>query len=115
MLIALRALLLALFIAAPVGGQSPRSDLERMAEDYAADPALVRPVTFGIRIDDGSWTVSAVPAKDGQPAEVSVEAGEPGVPTFVYVTDRDTFARIARVDLHALTAMAQARSSDPAP
>lgn len=115
MLITLRAALLALFVAAPVGGQSPRSDLERMAEDYAADPALVRPLTFGVRIDDGSWTVSADPANDGEPAEVTVETGEPEVPTFVYVTDAETFNRIARGDLQALTAMAQARSSDPAP
>lgn len=37
------------------------------------------------------------------------------MPAFVYVTDAETFARIASGDLHALTAMAQARVSDPVP
>ena len=115
MMMALRVVLLALFIAAPVGGKSFRADLERLAADYAADPALLQPVTFGVRVDDEAWTVSARPAADGKPAEVTVSAGEPDVPAFVYVTDSATFARIASGDLHALTAMAQARASDPTP
>lgn len=110
MLIALRTVLLALFIAAPVGGHSPEADLHRLAEDYASDPALTRAVTFGVRIDGADWTVTAVPAAGDEPAQVTVTRGEPDVPAFVYVTDDATFARIASGDLHALTAMAQARA-----
>lgn len=115
MLIALRAVLLALFIAAPVGGQSPEADLKRLAADYADDPALTRPVTFGVRVGEDAWTVSAKPGTGGEAARVTVTPGAPEVPAFVYVTDTETFARIAAGDLHALTAMAQARASDPTP
>lgn len=115
MLIALRAVLLALFIAAPVVGQSPEADLRRLAEDYARDPALTRPVTFGVRVGDATWTVAAVPATKDDAASVSVTAGAPGVPAFVYVTDTDTFVRIASGDLQALAAMRQARASDATP
>ena len=94
---------------------SPGEALRRLAADYAEDPALKQPITFGIRIGADEWTVYGAPAAQNKPAEVSVEAGPPSEPAFVYVTDPATFARIARGDLHALTALAQARASDPAP
>lgn len=114
MLIVLRVVLLALFIAAPVGGHSPGTDLRRLAADYAVDPALTRPVTFGLRIDGADWTVAAVPSIEGELAKVTVTRGAPEVPAFVYVTDGATFARIAAGELHALTLMNQARASGPA-
>lgn len=94
---------------------SPPEMLRRLAADYAEDPALKQPVTFGIRIGADAWTVTAVPAAQDAVAEVNVAAGPPSAPAFVYVTDPATFARIARGELHALTALAQARASDPAP
>lgn len=115
MLIALRAVLLALFIAAPVGDQSPEADLQRLAADYATNPALTRPVTFGVRVSGDSWTVSAFPATEDDPARVMVTPGEPELAAYVYVTDSETFSRIASGDLQALTAMTRARGSDATP
>jgi hypothetical protein len=107
MLLALRAVLLALFIAAPVGGHSPEAELQRLADDYAADPALTQAVTFGVRLGEAAWTVAAQPATPDEPARVTVTRGEPKGPAFVYVTSAETFARIASGRLHPLTAMAQ--------
>lgn len=113
MLIALRVILLALFVAAPLGQQDTRAALERLADTYSHDPALI-PVTFGVRIDDADWTVTAKPAGEAADARVTVTRGAPDVPTFVYVTDSAPFARIVSGAMHALTALAWADPSEPA-
>lgn len=109
------ATLLALLAAAPASAQRPDDELRRLAQDYARDPSLTRPITFGVRIDDADWTIAATPKTDGKAANVTVSSGAPTVPAFVYVTGAATFARIASGDIHALTTMAQARASDPTP
>lgn len=113
MLIALRVILLALFVAAPLGQQDTRADLERLADHYRQDPALI-PVTFGVRIDDSDWTVTATRGDDAEGARVTVTRGAPHVPTFVYVTDRATFARLVSGAVHALTALSWTDSGEPA-
>jgi mannose-6-phosphate isomerase-like protein (cupin superfamily) len=109
------ATLLALLAAAPAAAQRPDEELRRLAEDYARDPSLTQPITFGMRIDDADWIIAATPKADGKAANVTVSPGVPAVATFVYVTDAATFARIAAGEVHALTTMAQARASDPTP
>ena len=96
-------------------GQEIEQQIRDLAQDYADDPSLVRRVTFGIRVDDESWTVEAKPADGNSAATVSVNRGTPTVPAFVYSTDAATFFRVASGDLHALTTMVQARASDPTP
>jgi hypothetical protein len=113
MLIALRVILLALFVAAPLGQQDTRAALERLADRYQQDPQLI-PVTFGVRIDGSDWTVTATPADAAEGARVTVTRGAPGVPTFVYVTDRATFARLVSGGVHALTALSWTDSREPA-
>ena len=85
-----------------------REEIERLAEDYEADTNRID-ATFGLEIDGEAWTVAA--AKDG----VSVSEGAPQVPAMVYATDAETFRRILAGDMSALTALAQARASDPTP
>ncbi|HEX7012023.1 MAG TPA: cupin domain-containing protein [Steroidobacteraceae bacterium] len=114
----LKSVLATLFIvlgAAPALARTAEDELRRLAEDYARDPSLDRAVTFGIRIDEQMWTIVAKPATESEAASVVVERGAPTVPAFVYETDSKTFARIVAGEIHALTTMAQARSSDPAP
>lgn len=83
-------------------------ELEALALDYRSD-ALREEATFGVRVDDADWTVQA------QGDSVHVHAGRPALPTFTYVLDAGTFARVVAGDLGALTAMGQARASDPTP
>ena len=82
--------------------------LEMLADDYEADPSRID-ATFGLEVGGEAWTVSSTP--DG----VSVAEGPPQVPALVYATDPETFRRILSGDMSALTALAQARASDPTP
>ncbi|HZD52944.1 MAG TPA: cupin domain-containing protein [Woeseiaceae bacterium] len=104
-----------IMLAFSARAETAREALERLAGDYARDPSLMYPVTFGVRIGADDWTVSAVPVSADKAASVTVTSGAPEVPTFVYSTNAETFARVASGDLHALTAMAQAHASDPTP
>lgn len=51
MLIALRAILLALFIAAPFGEHAAEADLQEAADDYAHGAVLACPLTPGLPLD----------------------------------------------------------------
>ena len=114
-MIRLLSCLLALGAVLPALSQTHEDEIRRLALDYASDPNLTLPSTFGIRVDDETWTIVAVPATANSAPSVTVTKGAPEVPAFVYVTDGATFARIAAGDIHALTTMAQARASDPTP
>lgn len=108
--------LIALLAGIPAQSQTTVEDeIRRLAQDYASDPSLVRSVTFGIRVEDESWTIAATPAAGNAAASVTVTRGAPTLPAFVYRTDATTFSRIASGDIHALTTMVQARASDPTP
>lgn len=109
------AALLVFLHAASLLAQTPDDELRRLAEDYARDPSLSFAVTFGVRVDDEAWTITAKPATETEAASVTVERGLPAVPAFVYVTDGETFERIASGEIHAPTTMVQARASDPTP
>jgi mannose-6-phosphate isomerase-like protein (cupin superfamily) len=115
MMIRSMLLLFALGAAQLVLAQAPEDLIKQLAEDYANDPALTQPVTFGIRVDDETWTIVATPASGETAPSVTVRVGAPEVPAFLYITDGETFARIAAGDLHALTTMGQARATDPTP
>lgn len=101
------SLLLALGLAA--GPASDIADkLTSLTRDYQSD-GLREDVTFGVRVEDADWTV------DSRAGVVRLIAGKPGIPTFTYVLDTRTFSRIAAGELGALTAMGQAKASDPTP
>ena len=93
---------------ASAGDGEVQARLETLAEDYEADPSRID-ATFGLEVDGTAWTVSST--KDG----VSIAEGAPQVPALVYATDADTFRRILSGEMSALTALAQARASDPTP
>jgi hypothetical protein len=61
------ATLLALLAPAPAWAQGPDDDLRRLAQDYARDPNLTAPLTFGMRIDDADWTIAADRCQPGSP------------------------------------------------
>lgn len=83
-------------------------ELETLTADYQTD-ALRENVTFGIKIDGSDWTV------ESNDEAVRLLKGVPSNPTFIYVLEGETFARITSGNLGALTAMGQARASDPTP
>ena len=53
MLITLRAVLLALFVAAPFGDHD--ANLQQIAEDYVGDAVLTCPVTPGMPLELDRW------------------------------------------------------------
>lgn len=55
MLIALRAILLVLFIAAPFGEQRTAADAYRLPAGFAVDAVLTCPETEGVRHEIDAW------------------------------------------------------------
>lgn len=98
--------------ATPAGA---RAAIERFAADFAADPFLDRDMQFGIEVDGAWWTVTATPRAGGAAGRVTVTAGAPATPTFYFSLDADTLAQLDSGSMNALTAMARARETDPAP
>lgn len=90
-------------------GPSPiEARLSALATDYRSDPRRLTAM-FEVRVDGNRWTVTS--EKD----KVSIRRGPPPRPTFAFVMDRDTFDRVSSGRMNALTAMGQARASDPSP
>lgn len=88
--------------------------LLRWVLDYAKDPSL-RTVVFGIEVDGRWWTVSThVPTAKAH-GVADLAAAKPPAPTFYFTLNEETLGKLYRGELNALTAMAKARSSDPAP
>lgn len=83
--------------------------LQRFVADYAADPSVTEAQSFGILVGEDWYTVTASPGR------ASLREGQPGEPTFYFVTDAETVARIDAGEINALTGMAKAFSSDFAP
>lgn len=99
------------FIPASANADTPENTetvLKRLAEDYAHDPARIA-VTFGVTVKQETWTVEAT--ADG----TRVVRGAPKIPAFAYKTDAATLQAIATGRMNGLTAMAQARDTDPTP
>lgn len=59
MLIALRAILLVLFIAAPFGEQEPTADSHEVPAGFAADAVLSCPLSHDGQNLVGAWTTTA--------------------------------------------------------
>lgn len=105
------------------GGPTPPPGAEEILQDYVADfrldPAAADPITFGLSISGdggGEWHVVVSGREEGaEKATVDLLEGPAPEPTFLYVADLATLRRVHRGELNALTAMAKARSSDPAP
>jgi mannose-6-phosphate isomerase-like protein (cupin superfamily) len=120
-LLAVPALLVS--IAAPLGAEVPAistgSILEEYVADFREDPSAKGPVTFGISISGeggGDWHVVVARRNEGDElASVELREGAAPEPTFRYLTDAATLARLHRGELNALTAMARARMSDAVP
>lgn len=95
------------------------SDLQLLQEftaDYAKDVTFKNAATFGIKIADDFYTVTAVPESAGAPAEVAVKSGMPAEPTFYYTLDDSShLQKLASGEFNALTLMAKAFSTDVTP
>lgn len=55
MLITLRAILLALFVAAPFGEHRSEANLQQIDDGYVGDAVLTCPVTPGVPLDIDRW------------------------------------------------------------
>lgn len=117
------ALTFCLVVALPLRAENPGpsvgSILEAYVEDYRLDPSASGPITFGVSITGeggGEWHV-VVGEREGESGPIAVELreGAPPEPTFRFVTDAATLARVHRGEINALTAMARARMSDAVP
>ncbi|MGE3249561.1 MAG: cupin domain-containing protein [Hyphomonadaceae bacterium] len=102
--------------AQPAQTSGPAAAIERFAADYARDPHLTSPVTFGVEVDGQWWTVAMTPpAAPGEAGRSDVRAGRPAQPTFYFTIEGETLAMIDDGRMNALTAMARAQQSDPTP
>lgn len=95
------------------GTGETRALLERFVTDYRGDRMAV-PGVFGVRVDDDWWHV-VITGEPGVPESVELRDGQPGEPTFYYVTDAATLARLDEGTLNPGTAMVKAFSTDFAP
>ena len=93
--------------------------LQSYVEDFRRDPAAAEPITFGVRVrreGGGEWHVVVSGRKSSAGDwEVALRSGLPPEPVVLYWLDLATLRKIDRGELNAMTAMAQARSSDPTP
>lgn len=103
-------------LAAQMGtGPEIEQILNRFARDYEQDVMFKKDVSFGIKVDDSFWHITARAGTDENAPEVKLLPGEPAEPTFYFFTDFATLQKIDRGDLNALTGAAKAFSSDDAP
>lgn len=86
-----------------------RDQLQDFVSDYALDPYVTEPHTFGIRIDDRWFTVTAAPG------EVRLSDGAPEEPTYYFFGDADAVDAVHGGQWSGLTSMVKEFSSDPAP
>lgn len=98
----------------PAGNQSERpasSILESFATAWRGDQefALDRPITLGFWIDGEGYTIDL--SDEGG----AYAAGEPNHYDWGFKTDLGTLQRLDSGSINALTAMGQARGSDPSP
>lgn len=91
--------------------ESIETALERFTADYGHDVSRLDDQIFGIEVDGAWWTVTTGAA----PGEAALSVGAPETPSFYFTLDRDTLEAVDAGELHALTAMAKARSSDVSP
>lgn len=113
------AALVATAFSAGCATASAGSDLETLesyAADFINDPFLTAPVEFGVRVGDEMYAVSVAPAAEGADARSTVSVGAPSAPSFYYtVEDSAWLAKVESGEINALTSMAKAFQSDPAP
>ena len=82
-----------------------------MAEEFCNEVSANSSLIFGVKIKESieEWTVKISPGK------MELTNGLPKEPTFCFVTDKETFLKIATKKMNPLTAMARARMNEPAP
>jgi len=86
--------------------------LKTMAEEFINEIPPDSSLIFGIKLKGDSkeeWTIRISSGK------AEVNSGLPKQSSFCFVTDRETFIKIATKELNPLTAMARANINDPAP
>ncbi len=87
--------------------------LEKFAQDYLNDPSRTEQV-FGVEVDKEMWRIYT-PGKESSKQQPVVEKGNPGKPTFYYVTNLETLELIDEGKMNAMTAGVKAFSTDYAP
>lgn len=87
--------------------------LDRFAQDYQSDPSRTEQV-FGVEVDKEMWRIE-ISGKDKSVKKHRIEKGNPGKPTFYYVTNLETLRLIDQGKMNAMTAGVKAFSTDYAP
>ena len=99
-----------LFATASFAQDDPvRDRLQDFVADYAQDPYVTGPQSFGIRIDDRWFTVIATPG------QAALRDGAPATPTFYFHGDAAAVEAVHNGRWSGLTAMVKEFSTDPAP
>ncbi|TNE58937.1 MAG: cupin domain-containing protein [Alphaproteobacteria bacterium] len=89
--------------------------LQTYADDYVTDVELLD-ATFGIKVANEMWHVTARKADGDTPASVTLSEGPAPEPTFFYSVDTvESLTKIHKGEMNALTGAARAFSSDYAP
>lgn len=87
------------------------SILNAYAADYAEDPTLKEPVSFGVRVGEDFYTVDVAPKGPAKARE-----GAPKTPTFYFTIESEDYLRkVERGEFAALTLMGKAFESDVTP
>jgi mannose-6-phosphate isomerase-like protein (cupin superfamily) len=86
-----------------------RDQLADFAADYAQDPYVTEAHTFGIRIDDRWFTVTAAPG------DVQLTDGMPAEPTYYFFGNAAAVEAVHNGQWSGLTSMVKEFSSDEAP
>lgn len=99
--------------------RSPEAILEAYVEDFRRDREAATARTFGIRVEGeggGTWTIESAGTKlDDDSWSVTLRAGAPAEPTFVYTVDATTLRAIDAGQINALTAQGKAFAGDFSP
>lgn len=86
-----------------------RDQLQDFVADYALDPFVTQPHTFGVRIDERWFTVAAAPG------DVRLTEGMPEEPTYFFHGSAEAMNAVHEGQWSGLTAMVKAFSSETAP
>jgi mannose-6-phosphate isomerase-like protein (cupin superfamily) len=89
--------------------------LKTFTEDYQKDGTLTEDISFGIKVGDDFWHVTAKAKTDTSDAKVELFKGAPAEPSFYFKTDFETLVKIYNGELNALTGSAKAFETDFAP
>lgn len=97
-------------VSPPAAAVRAPVELERFARDYERDPAFTAPFEFGVRIDEGWWTVRGLPNH-----HVEVVHGKPTARTFSFELSSQTLRQLDEGSINPLTAAGKHSGADKAP